>query len=39
MFVTGKMTLFLQVPGAFQYLKMGLPISDLLNAGKPGRTG
>lgn len=28
-----------QVPGAFQYLKMGSPISDLLNAGKPGRMG
>lgn len=33
------MRLFLRVPGAFQYLKMGSPISDLLNAGKPGRMG
>lgn len=37
MFVAGKMRLFLQVPGAFQYGR--LPISDLLNAGKPGRMG
>lgn len=39
MLVTGKMKLFFQVPGAFQYLKMGPPISALLNACKPGRTG
>lgn len=39
MFVTGKMRLFLQVPSAFQYLKMGSPISDLLNSGKLGRMG
>lgn len=39
MFVTGKMRLFSQVSGAFQYLKMGSPISDLLSAGKPGRMG
>lgn len=31
------MKLFLQVPGAFQYGRS--PISDLLNAGKPGRMG
>lgn len=37
MFVAGKMRLFLQVPGAFQYGRS--PISDLLNAGKPGRMG
>lgn len=37
MFVAGKMRLFLQVPGAFQYVRS--PISDLLNAGKPGRMG
>lgn len=37
MFVAGKMRLFLQVPGAFQYGRS--PISELLNAGKPGRMG
>lgn len=37
MFVAGKMRLFLRVPGAFQYGRS--PISDLLNAGKPGRMG
>lgn len=37
MFVAGKMRLFLQVPGAFQYGRS--PISDLLKAGKPGRMG
>lgn len=37
MFVAGKMKLFLQVPGSSQYGRS--PISDLLNAGKPGRMG
>lgn len=37
MFVAGKMRLLLRVPGAFQNGRS--PISDWLNAGKPGRMG